>query len=635
MAPQAEETFVAPYEYINSLGEVLSYLDRTSPGCFGIDIETAKLPGYEDSKVSGLLAHLSEIRLIQLYSGSGNVIVLDMFCCRGSAEVKEKLNILLKSSNLIAHNAAFELQHLNKYLGTPLEPLLVECSQSLFAKVCHALTAFPESVGGKGYSLASLVYACSKKTMPKESQLSNWAAPELTEVQIEYAAKDAFACYHGFLWAKNELEVLITKFPQAEGIKAVYSLDKEMAQVISNMTAVGIKVNVPYHKELIASWEAGIQNSRGKLEGRIPVDFNFNSPKQVSNWLLEVLDEETLSEWPKTDSGNLKTDANTVALYGSHLINSENSDVKEFFTYKKFFKLWSTYGNNLLQLVSPISGRLHGSFTLATVVTGRMSGYSPNLQNFPKDPEFRNIFCCEEGNKLIIADYSQVEVRVAALLSEDTNMLAIFNDGQDFYLKMAMSIFGIGSPEAVEKWQRNVVKSVVLGKLYGLGAATMRSNLISKGVDRSLEECKDYIRAFDDVTPGLRTWHKKVLNYVETTSYIGTKLGKIRKLAIGVEGYNYYSKALNFPVQGTAAEINKLACIKVFIRLREEYKARAFLLLTVHDELVVETTESLAEEVALLLEEEMRKAMVEVFPTAALNGLVSAKLCNSWGEKEL
>lgn len=634
---------IPPSSYVTTsegIREVLAALP--DGGSFGVDIETGKLPDYADHPAAGILNHLSYIRLLQIYSPTHHhTFVLDLkphYTDLHNSKLDERVLTPLwhffRKSRIVAHNASFELAHLNRLLNEDLDADKVECSLNLFSKICHALSHTPEAIGGKGYSLSSLWYCMTKQSMDKAMQSSDWGAEQLTQEQLYYAALDAYACYTGFVWASNELRALIHRVPVAEQLKEVYRLDRKMADVSAKMTSAGFYVDQSLHSKFVHEWENKFKQSLYKLRDHTSVDFNLNSPKQVSAWLEQVVDEATLAEWPTTASGNLKTDYKTVNIYASHLTAEEDSPLKLFFEYKKYFKLWSTYGLALASRISPVTGRIHTSFTVAETKTGRMSSFEPNLQNYPRDEQYRNCFCAAPGNYLVCADYSQIEVRVAAHLANESNMLQAFADGVDVYSNMAVTIFG-GRIEDVTKDIRSIMKVIVLGKLYGLGAATMRNGLLAQGIDRSIDECRDYLKAFDDTHPQMGVWHREILESVERDQFVTTYGGKVRKLPTQIEGFNYYSKALNTPVQGTAAEIIKVAAVRVVNQIREQFLDQGLALINiVHDELILEGTPKHvdSEEAKAMVHREMVTAMQGFFPTATVEGLVNPVVCTKWGE---
>ena len=224
---------------------------------------------------------------------------------------------------------------------------------------------------------------------------------------------------------------------------------------------------------------------------------NPDSSRQVSDWLADRLDNATLLQWPVTPTGLLKTDLRTLSRHG------DNPLIQPLKRYKSMANMLTAFGSVYDRYCNPCTGRIHANFNLAGTATGRISCHSPNIQNPPRDASFRRLFNTPPGTKLIVADYGQIELRVAAMLSGDKNMLKAYATGADFHRKTAAYMAGIAVAD-VTPAQRQAAKAVNFGLLYGQGAKGLASYARSAyGVSMSLAEAEKARNAFFQAYPGL------------------------------------------------------------------------------------------------------------------------------------
>ena len=334
-----------------------------------------------------------------------------------------------------------------------------------------------------------------------------------------------------------------------------------------------------------------------ELVGR---EFNINSPKQLGVALFEDLE---LPCKKKTKSG-YSTNAEVLeSLRELHPV------IDLILEYRSLSKLKSTYCDGLLKVISP-DGRIHSSFNQTETRTGRISSTEPNLQNIPVRTELgaqmRKFFMAREGYTLVDADYSQIELRVLAALAEDENMLRAFNEGEDIHAITASEVFGVPLAEVTHEMRRSA-KAVNFGIVYGIGAFSLAKDI---GVSR--KEADSYIKGYLDHFGGIDRYMKEVIAKAKEDGFVSTTFGRRRYLP-ELNSSNHMMRAFgervarNMPIQGTAADIIKIAMIKVFERLQKE-KLGAKLILQVHDELIIEAPESEADYVKTLLKEEMENA---------------------------
>ena len=411
-----------PAQAAAALAELLTLPDT---GPWGLDIETMPLPAFRKDSKAGLDPWRSSIRLLQVYPGGGTCFVFDIAALGLSA-----LRELLQARTFVAHNAVFELKHL---LHAGAAPARLGC------------TLLQDNALGNGRrSLAALVKDRLNWAMDKALQVSDWTAANLTGAQLEYAALDAVAAYQ---LARVQAPQL-----QQRDLSRCYQLMRDAQLAIARLELAGCPFDTAAHTALIAQWQSTAEQARGELDSLLN-GANPDSPLQLSKWLSANLPAETLATWPKTATGQLQTDAD--ALAGLTL-----PALEPLARYKTAIKGLSTYGKGYAAHISPVTGRIHASFTIGGTATGRLSCSNPNIQNPPRDPAFRALFAPTPGRCLVVADYGQIELRVAALVSGDPAMLAVYEAGEDLHRKTAAAVLGI-ELERVTKAQRQMAKACI------------------------------------------------------------------------------------------------------------------------------------------------------------------------------
>ena len=286
--------------------------------------------------------------------------------------------------------------------------------------------------------------------------------------------------------------------------------------------------------------------------------------------------------------------------------------------YRQYTKLKSTYADGLLKAIDP-DGRIRTSFQMTVTATGRLSSTEPNLQNIPTrtdlGSEIRRMFVPDDGCVLVDADYSQIELRILAHMAGDEAMCRAFASGQDIHTATAAQVFHVAL-DAVTPEMRRSAKAVNFGIVYGISAFSL-----SQDIGVSVAEAKAYMEAYFTTFPGVRQYMTGVVEKAKETGYVETLLHRRRELP-ELKSSNFNMRAfgervaLNMPVQGTAADVMKLAMVAVWKRLRQE-GLRARLVLQVHDELIVECPEAETEQVKRLLTEEMERVTSLAVPLTA------------------
>ncbi len=389
-------------------------------------------------------------------------------------------------------------------------------------------------------------------------------------------------------------------------LKVLREIEIPLAEVLSSMELIGIAVD----KDGLERFGEEILPQIGALEDEIFAlaghEFNVGSPKQIGTVLF---DELGLPAGKKSKTGR-STDSDTLEV-----IEKYHPIVRKILDWRKLSKLYNTYVKGLLGAVSE-DGRMYTTFKQTETRTGRISSAEPNIQNIPVRTEigrnFRKFFTAGEGKLLCDADYSQIELRVLAALADDEVMIKTFAEGRDIHTETAASVFGL-PPEWVDADTRRKAKAVNFGIVYGIGAFSL-----AKDIGSSVAEAKKYIEDYLNHFSGVKKYMDDVVNSAKASGYAVTYFGR-RRFIPEILATNKTVQALgkriamNTPIQGTAADIIKIAMIRVYKRLKKELP-EARLILQVHDELIVEAPENLAAKAAVILQEEMENAVKLAVP---------------------
>ncbi len=388
------------------------------------------------------------------------------------------------------------------------------------------------------------------------------------------------------------------------------TVEMPLTRVLAGMQQCGVTVDKDKLLEFGAMLAEGIKTLTDEIYELAGEEFNINSPKQLGVILFDKLG---LKSGKKTKTG-YSTNAGTLEkLLGKHPI------IEKILEYRHLTKLNSTYVEGLKDVIDPATGRIHSNFQQTVTVTGRISSSEPNLQNIPiRTPlgrEMRKMFVAAPGHILLDADYSQIELRVLAHIADDETMIEAFSAGEDIHASTASKIFGV-EKDAVTVEMRTAAKAVNFGLIYGKGEFSLAQDL-----QISMREAKAYIEDYLGTFPKVQSYMKTVVEEAKKNGYVTTLMGRRRNLP-ELSASNFQLRAfgeraaLNTPIQGTAADIIKLAMVRVFNRLKEENLA-ARLILQVHDELIVEAPLDEAEIAGRILREEMEKAFLLKAPLKA------------------
>ncbi|MFQ9309575.1 MAG: DNA polymerase I [Paraclostridium sordellii] len=381
-----------------------------------------------------------------------------------------------------------------------------------------------------------------------------------------------------------------------------YHVEMPLVEVLGYMEFEGVMVD----KEKLVELGAEFKLSIDKLESEIYLlageEFNINSPKQLGVILFEKLELPVIK---KTKTG-YSTNAEVLER-----LRDKHEIIDKITEYRQIVKLKSTYVDGLINIINPISHRIHSSFNQTITTTGRISSTEPNLQNIPVRLELgrniRKVFIANKGCELVDADYSQIELRVLAHMSQDEHMIDAFNHDIDIHTKTASQVFGIDINDVTSE-QRSAAKAVNFGIVYGISDFGLSQNL-----KIPVKEAKTYIDNYLNTYEDIKTYMDNTIEEAKKDGYVKTILNR-RRYIPEINSGNVILKnlgkrlAMNAPIQGSAADIIKIAMVNVYKKL-EEKNLKSKLILQVHDELIIETCEDEIEIVSKIVKDEMEHAV--------------------------
>ena len=456
-----------------------------------------------------------------------------------------------------------------------------------------ALAAYLLDATAGGYDLPRLFVSYFNQELEKPAHLE----PDAFSPLGDRAA--AWASLHSYGAAIEALYGVLLPRLREQGMEKLYfDVELPLCRVLADMERSGFLVD----GGALARFGADLSDTIRQLEERIYAaagqQFNINSPKQLGKVLFEDLG---LPHGKKTKTG-WSTNADVLEKLKDQPL------VADVLTYRQYAKLKSTYADGLLKVIDP-DGRIRTSFQMTVTATGRLSSTEPNLQNIPTRTDLgskmREMFVAAPGHVLVDADYSQIELRLLAHISGDEAMRAAFTTGADIHTATAAQVFHVAPGDVTHEMRRRA-KAVNFGIVYGISAFSL-----SQDIGVTVAEAKAYMEAYFATFPGVRKYMDDVVakareqGYVETLFHRRRELPEIRSSNFNMRSFGE-RVALNMPIQGTAADIMKLAMVAVEKRLKRELP-EAKLVLQVHDELIVECPEDQAAAAAKLLEEEMEQ----------------------------
>ncbi len=552
----------------------------------GIDTETTSLDPYQ-----------GQIRLLQIATPA-EVFVLDLFALGPHA--LEALRPVLEGEQTVKvlHNAKFDAKMLRHHAGIELRRLF----DTMLASQLIAAGDMTERHG-----LADVAARYLHERVEKAPQVSDWSG-ELSGTQLEYAARDVEILL-------PLRQALIQKLKELQLIAAA-KLEFECVLPTAAMELSGMPFDAEKWHALVQKWEEQRQELERALQNELApavaqpdlfghAEVNVNSPHQVLAWLRRL---------GLPVSGTSELD---LAPY------RDRPPVRLLLEYRSVQKLLSTFGRRFLHHRHPVTGRLHGDFHQIGTPTGRYSCSDPNIQQVPNVPEIRQCFAAPAGRKLIVADYSQIELRILAEFSQDPRMLEAFLKGVDLHRMTASLMFKI-APEEVTPEQRAMAKTINFGLMYGMGPAALAARL-----ETSLSEAEHLMAIYFEIYRKVAEWLRAAGDTAVSVGHSRSRSGRLWRFRFDPKDREQIAAVQrlgkNFPIQGTGADILKRAMRLVYEALRP-YDAQ--IVNSIHDEIVVEAAAEQAPEVAELVSECMRAAGREFIKTIPIE--VSAAVSDVW-----
>ncbi len=562
----------------------------------GFDTETTELDPFD-----------GELRLVQLSNGR-NTYVIDVrpFSQLGDLKTIPELaplrDLLFAERPIkIAHNAKFDAKWVCHHLGTDVNGIF----DTLLAS--QLIAAGDQD---RRHGLAEVAAFFLQTEVDKTEQVSDWSAPELTQSQIQYAAKDAAIMI-------SLRERIVERLRQDELIR-VAKLEFDCVMPIAAMELNGFYIDQERWREQLGKVQKELSAVALELQKELSAgvaqaslfgvaEINLDSQGQVSDALrnLGVPVPESTRKWELEQ------------LAGKYPV------VAKLLEYRAAAKAVSSFGENILEFVNPETGRLHPDFRQIGAPSGRFSCSRPNVQQIPHETEYRRCFRAPDGRKLVIADYSQIELRILAEFSNDVNFINAFESGADFHSMTAAQVFGV-EMDAVTPEQRSFAKRLNFGVVYGIGASRFA---MMTGLSQT--QAEDTLRRYFSTYRGLDAYLRHAAQTAVGTRLARTGSGRMYRFRFdendrqSVAGAQRNGK--NFPIQGTSADILKRALCLLHQRIRG---TSAMLVNIVHDEILIECDASEADATARILESSMLDAGAEYLKRVPVK--VDAHVSDEW-----
>ena len=510
------------------------------------------------------------------------------------------------------HNIKYDY-HVLREAGVNLEPLSFDTM----------IASYLIRPGIRQYSLDSMVFKELGYTMQPIEDLIGKGKTQITmdKVPVDqvswYAAEDAD-------FTHQLVDALQPQLQEHQLEKLFHDIEMPLVHVLAGMEAAGIEIDSQFLSAMEKDMAKKIIHLEKTIYKEVGHEFNINSPLQLKKILFDELglSQEGLS---KTKTGVSTAAAELEKLQGLHPI------IDAIMEYRECAKLQNTYVTALPKLINPKTGRVHTSYNQTIAATGRLSSSDPNLQNIPirtaLGNEIRKAFVAHKGNILLSADYSQVELRIVASLADDEKMIEAFKSGEDIHARTAAFMFDVPIDE-VTKDMRSSAKEVNFGVLYGMGAWGLASR---RKISR--EKARDFIERYFNVYQGVFEFLEHTRVTAQEQGYVETLMGRKRYLPEIYSGMRQVRAsaermAVNFPVQGTAADILKIAMIEIYKKL-PTVSQKSRMILQVHDELVFEVPEADAKQVARFVKQEMESVAKLKVPL-----ITDVSFGANWGDME-
>lgn len=446
----------------------------------------------------------------------------------------------------------------------------------------------------------------------------------MAQVPIEKAAPYAAADADLVLRLKP---VLDQRMDEVQGRKIFEEIEMPLARVLAQMERAGIMLDLAFLNKMSAELEKEMAIQAEEVYKHVGEEFNLNSPQQLAHALFDRMKIEPPSGFRKTASGSYST-----AFEILDTLRDKHPIVPWILDYRELSKLKSTYLDALPLEINAQTGRVHTSYNQTGTVTGRIASSEPNLQNIPIRTEqgrkVRRAFIASPGHQLISVDYSQIELRIVAHIADDQAMLDAFRAGQDIHATTAAAILGLDLADVTADHRRNA-KAVNFGLIYGMSPFGL-----TRATELTLAEAEDFVKAYFERFPGVKAYIENTKRQATKEGYVETLLGRRRYFPGLKEGTSYMLRnrlereAINSPIQGSAADIMKLAMLRVADALPQA-GLHGQMLLQVHDELVIEVPDNEVDQTARLVSAELSSAYTLKVPLAT-----EVKWGKNWGEMQ-
>lgn len=457
-------------------------------------------------------------------------------------------------------------------------------------------------------------------SVPSSEAVLGKGAKMVSIKEIEADTAVHYACRQVSVLPKLT-QVLKEKIEEYGQQKLYYDVELPLVEVLADMQIIGFKADREKLNEFSATLNKKIKELEQRIHHLAGEEFNINSPKQLGVILFEKLDLPVVKKTKTGYSTNVEV---LEKLKGKHEI------IELLMEYRQLVKLKSTYADGLVNVINQQTGKIHSNFNQTVTVTGRISSTEPNLQNIPVKldlgREIRKMFIASDNDYVLVdADYSQIELRVLAHISDDPNMIEAFVNHQDIHRRTASQVFGVPM-EQVTPLMRSRAKAVNFGIVYGIGDFSLSQDL---GITR--KEARKYIDGYLEKYSKVKQYMHDIVEQAKREGYVSTLLNR-RRYVPELQSKNFAVRSfgervsMNTPIQGSAADIIKIAMVSVYRELKRR-KLKSRLILQVHDELIVETHKSELEEVKEIVKNQMMNAVQLKVPLE-----VDLNVGNSWYE---
>ncbi|MEY3421968.1 MAG: hypothetical protein RIR48_2268, partial [Bacteroidota bacterium] len=593
------------YHLVQSETEIISLVNKLQKG------ENISF----DTETTGIDAHQAELVGISFSINPGEAYYIPT-----PADQKEVKRILEHLRPILENPSIGKIGQNIKYDMTMMKWYGIDVQGYLFDTMITHYLCEPDLRHKLDYLTESYL---DYKMVPIEDLIGKGGKNQLSMRQValekvkEYAGEDADLTL--------QLVPVMKKMMIENELNELYkTIEEPLIRVLCDLEYEGIRISGDFLKEYSKELDKLILEKEQEIYRNAGVQFNISSPRQVGEVLFDRL--KVPYRWKRTSSGQYSTDFDKLTeLAGEHIV------IDTILEYRKFTKLKSTYVDALPTMINPRTGRVHSNFNQARAATGRLSSENPNLQNIPiKDEagrEIRKAFIPrDDEHVLLAADYSQIELRIIAEISNDQAMLDAFIAGNDFHKATAAKVYGVPYDEVTSEQRRNA-KTVNFSITYGAGATNLSRQL---GISR--KEATELIQSYFREFSGLKNYMDETVRMAREFGYVKTLLGRRRNLRDinsrnSLTASNAERVAINTPIQGTAADMIKIAMINI----HNEFKAqnlKSVMVLQVHDELVFDVYKPELENVKTIIGDKMKNAI----PGLKVPILVEMGVGNNWLE---